>query len=237
LTKERVLLKISGESFGGKQNIFDRNLIYALGEEVKSCVEIGYQIAILPGGGNIVRGDEQKENFPELKNSDVPDYIGMLSTIQNGLFLQEILELVFKLETRVMSALDGHMLYEQWIPRKADHHLKRGRVIILVGGTANPGFSTDMAMVIRARQIHASFVLKGTKVEGIYDKDPKNCPDAVFVPQISYSEYVEKQLKIVNTPAVEQARKYQMKIRVFDLFKKGNLKRILTQNDIGSVIQ
>ena len=242
MAKQRVLLKLGGEALGSKvTKMFHGIAIDSLGQEIVSNSHT-HQFAIVVGGGNIFRGDEIKidESLypPNEKQSPVPDYMGMLATVQNGILLQDLLERRFDLEIRVMNVLDksSNEMYEPWIPRRAKHHLNKDRIVILVGGTGNPGFSTDMAMVLRAHQIDADIVLKGTKVDGIYDKDPIQYPDAKFIREITHSEYVKRGLKIIDTAAVEQARKFKMGIGVFNLFKKDNLRRVLTEKDIGSVI-
>jgi len=160
----------------------------------------------------------------------------MLATIINAIILQDVLEKDFRLQTRVMSALEVRTTAEPYIRRRAINHLSKGRIVILAGGTGNPDFSTDTAMILRAHEIGATVVLKGTKVAGIYDKDPKEDSEAQFMQEVSYMDFLNRGLKIVDQTAVTQAMNHSIEIRVFDIFTKGNLKKILVDKDIGSVI-
>lgn len=235
MAKERVLLKISGESLSGQANFgIKREALNSIAEEITS-VENLFELAIVIGGGNLIRGRQLKKEV-RLQDSTVADYAGMMATIINAIILQEVLEKDFGLQTRVMSALEVRSIAEPFIRRMAISHLEKGRIVILAGGTGNPDFSTDTAMVLRAHEVGASMVLKGTKVEGIYDKDPKTDPAAKFMPEVSYMDFLNMGLGIVDKTAVTQAMNHSIEIRVFDIFTKGNLKRVLVDRNIGSVI-
>ena len=234
--KETVLLKISGESLSGEGNHgLSRSPLEFIGEEVVS-VSHTHQLAIVVGGGNIIRGAKLKQ---EIFRKDVvsADYMGMLSTIINALALQTFLENEYGLDTRVMSALEAHQVCEPYIVRKALGHLSKGRIVICAGGIGTPNFSTDTTMVIRAHEAGARIALKGTKVDGIYDRDPKKEADAKFVQEIAYLDYLNKKLGIVDATAVTQAMNHGIEIKVFNFFVRGNLRRVLVEKNIGSVIR
>lgn len=233
--EKRVLLKISGESLSGQANFgLERGPLNFIAEEIVS-IENLFELAIVVGGGNLIRGQKLKKEVC-LQDSVVADYAGMLATIINAIILQEVLEKDFGLKTRVMSALEVPPFAELFIRRKAMSHLEKERVVILAGGIGNPDFSTDTAMILRAHEIGASMVLKGTKVEGVFDKDPKLNPDAKFMPEISYMNFLNRGLEIVDKTAVIKAMDHNIEIRIFDIFAKGNLKKVLTDGNIGSVI-
>lgn len=233
--EKRVLLKISGESLGEQtgSNI-KREALDFIAEEIVS-IENLFELAIVVGGGNLIRGQKLKQEVC-LQDSVVADYAGMLATIINAIILQEFLEKNFGLKTRVMSALEVPPFAELFVRRKAMSHLEKERVVILAGGIGNPDFSTDTAMVLRAHEIGANVVLKGTKVEGIFDEDPKLNPDAKFLPEVSYMDFLNRGLKIVDKTAVTKAMDHNIEIRIFDIFTKGNLKKVLMEGNIGSVI-
>ena len=234
MDKERVLLKISGESLGGGVTPYHRDGLTFIAEEIVT-VSHSHELAIVVGGGNIVRGADLKQNL-FLRNTVVADWIGMQATIMNALALQEFLERDYGLDTRVLSALEVNKVCEPYVVRKALSHLRKGRIVILAGGLGTPNFSTDTTMVQRASELDTSLVLKGTKVDGVYDKDPNLHTDAKLLTDVSYMEYLNKHLKIVDATAVTQAMNKGIEIRILNFFIKGNLRRVLTQKDIGSVI-
>lgn len=237
MAKERVLLKISGESLSG-EGLFGhtRKAVNFIGEEIVS-VSHTHELSIVVGGGNIIRGRKLKEEFFG-RDTVVADFMGMLATIMNAIALQEILEKDFGLTTRVLGAIGMNKICEEFIVRKAKDHLEKGRINLFAGGTGNPDFSTDMAMILRAHEIEAKTVLKGTKVDGIFDMDPVGNKDAVFIPEISYMDFLNRnpELKIVDSTAVTQARNHGIEIRIFNFFVRGNLKKALVDRNIGSVI-
>ncbi|OGN07338.1 MAG: hypothetical protein A3B86_01120 [Candidatus Yanofskybacteria bacterium RIFCSPHIGHO2_02_FULL_38_22b] len=234
MDKQRVLLKISGESLGGSSLTYNRDGMAFIGEEIVS-VSHTHELAIVVGGGNIIRGATLKKDLFQ-RDTVVADWIGMQATIMNALALQEFLEKDYGLDTRVLSALEVNKVCEPYVVRRALSHLRKGRIVILAGGIGAPNFSTDTTMVQRASELETPLVLKGTKVDGVYNKDPKSNIDAEFLPEISYMDYLNKKLKIVDATAVTQAMNHGIEIRIFNFFIQGNLRRILTQKDIGSVI-
>ena len=243
MAKERVLLKISGETL---LKVFDepsetqtkigynRKAINFIAEEIVSVKDL-FELAVVIGGGNLIRGTQLREEVL-LQDGVVADYAGMLGTVVNAIVFQEILEKDFGLETRVQTGLEVKSVAEPFIRRKAVSHLRKGRIVIFAGGTGNPDFSTDTAMVLRAYEIGASLILKGTKVDGIFDKDPNSFKDASFIPQVSYIDYLNRHLKIVDETAVTLASKHSLVLKVFNIFKEGNLRKILTGENIGSKI-
>lgn len=234
MSKSRVLLKISGESFSGTTPPYERSGPAFIADEITS-IAASHEIVIVTGGGNIVRGNELKRNFFK-RETIVADWMGMLAVVMNALALQDILENEYGLDTRVLSALEVNKVCEPYIVRKALSHLRKGRIVILAGGLGAPNFSTDTTMVQRASELGIKLVLKGTKVDGVYDKDPKKYPDAKPIKEVSYMDYLQMNLGIIDSTAITQARNHGIEIRIFNFFKKGNLRQILTQGDIGSVI-
>ena len=234
MEKQRVLLKISGESFSGTTPPYERSGPAFIADEITS-IAASHEIVIVTGGGNIVRGNNLKKNFFK-RDTIVADWIGMLAVIMNALALQDFLENEYGLDTRVLSALEVNKVCEPYVVRKALSHLRKGRIVILAGGLGAPNFSTDTTMVQRASELDIKLVLKGTKVDGVYNKDPKQHADAQAIKELSYMEYLQMNLSIVDSTAVTQARNHNIEIRIFNFFEKGNLRRILTHSDIGSVI-
>lgn len=233
-TKERVLLKISGESLGGEGKFgLNREPMDFIAQEIASLGGL-FELALVIGGGNIIRGTQLKREVRI--DSAVADYAGMTSTIINAIVFQDVLEKDYGLKTRVLSALEIRSIAEPYIRRRAIHHLEEERVVIFAAGTGNPDFSTDTAMVLRAHEVGATLALKGTKVDGIFDKDPKQHSDAVPISQIGYMDYLNRGLKILDSTAVTLARDKGIKIKVFNIFTKGNLRRVLVNQDIGSEI-
>lgn len=231
-----VLLKFSGEALGGKSRIgFDKDAMDFLAGEITSVRDM-CKLAVVVGGGNLIRGSRLKQEAG-LKDSVVADYAGMLATVINAITFQEVLERKFGLDTRVMSAIEARAVAEPYLRRKALSHLEKGRVVILAGGTGNPDFSTDTAMVLRAHEIGATVVLKGTKVDGIFDKDPERFKDAKPIRRIRYSDYLNKRLEIMDATAVTLAQKHNLVLRIFNIFKKDNLKKVLLGEPIGSTIR
>lgn len=236
MTKERVLLKIGGESFSGEGLFgYDKNALEFVGEEILS-VENSHEISIVVGGGNFIRGAQLKKEIFE-RDTVVADYIGMLMTVANAILLEEFFKIRFNLKVVAMSALEVRQVCEPYIFKKAHNHLAKERINIIGGGIGRPDFSTDTSMVIMAHELGAGVVLKGTKVDGIFDRDPKNNPEAKFIPEISYLDYLNRGLQIIDSSAVTKAMEHGIKIVIFNFFKKGNLKRVLVNHDIGSVIK
>ncbi|MBI2057945.1 MAG: UMP kinase [Candidatus Yanofskybacteria bacterium] len=235
MAKERVLLKISGESLSGEGKTgHDRKAMDFLAKEILTVKDL-FELAIVVGGGNLIRGTTLKKEVL-LQDGVVADYAGMVATIINAAVFQNVLEEDFGLETRVASALEVKEVAELFIRRKVISHLNKGRVVLLAAGTGKPDFSTDTAMVLNAHEIGAKIILKGTKVDGIFDRDPKKDDAAVLIPNISYIDYLNRNLNIVDTTAVTLARNHSLRIKVFNIFKEGNLRKILTGENIGSEI-
>lgn len=234
LKYKRVLLKISGEGLQGGNNYgISAEQIDEIGNEIVLAKQAGAEIGLVVGGGNIFRGlSGAKIGFDRASG----DYMGMLATVINALAMQVILEKK-GLHTRVLSAIEMRQLAETYIRRRAIHHLEKGRVIILAAGTGNPYFTTDTAAALRAIEIGADIVLKGTKVDGIYSADPVKNPDAEFFEEIVYTDVLEKNLRIMDLTAVTLCAENKIPILVFNLFEKGNLARVLRGEKIGTLVQ
>jgi len=231
---KRVVLKISGETFSGKHKFgFLSEAIQHVAEEIK-LVSQKCELAIVVGGGNIFRGSREGKALNLKRN--VADYAGMQATTINGLILCDFLENQ-GIETRLMSALRNEQVAETYIWKRAVRHLEKGRVVVLAGGTGNPSVTTDMAMVIRAIELNAEVALKGTKVDGVFDKDPEKHPDAVLLTSVTRNEFSRLKLKILDPAAVSHAEENKIEICVFNIFEpKGNLKKAIAGESIGSLI-
>ncbi len=229
----RILLKLSGEILAGDRGFgVDPAKAKALAGEVKSVRDLGVEVGVVIGGGNIIRGE-----LAEVQGMDrvSADYLGMLATIINAITLQDALEKE-DCETRTLTAISISQLAEPYIRRRAIRHLTKGRVVILAGGTGNPYFSTDTAAVLRATEIEASAVLKGTKVDGVYNKDPMKYDDAERFESISYKEVISEDLKVMDITAVTMARENSLPIVVFDVNQAGNLAKILSGENNGTTV-
>ncbi len=225
---KRVLLKLSGEALMGERSYgIDTNVAEAVAQEIKEIYELDVQIAIVVGGGNIFRGVSKSAGNMDRSSAD---YIGMLATVMNAVVLQDALE---KLDvyTRVMSAVDIPQLAEPFIRRRAMRHLEKGRVVIFAAGTGNPFFTTDSAAALRALEIKADIILKGTKVDGIYTADPMINPDAARFERISYQEVLEKQLKVMDASSISLCMENGLPIMVFNMRESGNILRAV-QGDL-----
>ena len=229
----RILLKLSGEALLGKNSYGidnDRLVVYA--EEIKQIHKQGVEIAIVIGGGNIFRGlSGSKDGIDRVQ----ADYMGMLATVINGLALQNALENM-DIPTRLQSAIKMESIAEPFIKRKATRHLEKGRVVIFASGTGNPYFTTDSAAVLRAIEINADVILKGTRVDGIYNKDPEKNKEAVKFDNISFEETIKKGLKIMDTTAFTLSKENELPIIVFDMNTKGNLTRVIMGEKVGTKV-
>lgn len=231
---KRILLKLSGEALMGEQNYgIDTNIAESVAKEIKAVHELGVEVAIVVGGGNIFRGVSKSAG-----NMDraAADYIGMLATVMNAVVLQDALEKqdVF---TRVMSAIDIPQLAEPFIRRRAVRHLEKMRVVIFAAGTGNPYFTTDSAAALRACEIKAEVIFKATKVDGIYSADPMKDPTATRFETISYQEVLEKQLKVMDTSAISLCMDNKLPIMVFNMKKSGNIiKAVSGDTSIGTLV-
>jgi len=229
----RVLLKLSGEVLGGETGIgIDPNAVQSMAEQICEVRDLGVQVVVVIGGGNIFRGLSGSERGIERATGD---YMGMLATIINSLALQDALEKLGA-PTRVQSAIAMSQIAEPFIRRRAVRHLEKGRVVIFGGGTGNPYFSTDTAAALRANEIGAEVVLKATKVDGIYDSDPKKNPNAKRFDKITYIEALQRQLKVMDSTAFSLCLDNKMPIVVFDFFKAHNMKRVVMGEKVGTLV-
>jgi uridylate kinase len=230
---QRVLLKLSGEALMGDQafGISQKMLDYVAGE-IQSIYALGVELAVVVGGGNIFRGVAASSHGMERTSAD---HMGMLATIMNSLAIQDALEKK-GIQTRVQTAISMHEVAEPYIRRRAARHLERGRIVIFAAGTGNPYFTTDTAAVLRAQEIHAEILFKATKVDGLYDADPVDNPKAKRYDDITYMEVIEKQLKVMDMTAISLAMDNHLPLVVFNLKKKGNIKRVGCGEVIGTYI-
>ena len=233
MSYKRVLLKLSGEALLGEKSYgVDPKRILAYSEEIKEIIDSGVEIAIVIGGGNIFRGVSGASNGIDRVQAD---YMGMLATVINGLALQSSLE-DLKVQTRLQTAFKIEEVAEPYIKRKAVRHLEKKRVVIFSGGTGNPFFTTDSAAVLRAIEINADIILKGTRVDGIYNNDPEKNKDAVKFKQISYDEAIAKKLKVMDSTAFTLSKENELPIIVFNMNKPGNLKKIINGKEVGTIV-
>ena len=233
MSYKRVLLKLSGEALLGEKSYgVDPKRILAYSEEIKEIIDSGVEIAIVIGGGNIFRGVSGASNGIDRVQAD---YMGMLATVINGLALQSSLE-DLKVQTRLQTAFKIEAVAEPYIKRKAVRHLEKKRVVIFSGGTGNPFFTTDSAAVLRAIEINADIILKGTRVDGIYNNDPEKNKDAVKFKQISYDEAIAKKLKVMDSTAFTLSKENELPIIVFNMNKAGNLKKIIMGEKVGTIV-
>jgi uridylate kinase len=229
----RVLLKLSGEALlGSRQYGVDPEFCRTIAEQVARVKELGVQIGIVVGGGNIFRGLAASARGMDRATGD---YIGMLATVMNGLALQDALEKV-GVPTRVMTAIAMHEVAEPYIRRRAVRHLEKGRVIIFVAGTGNPYFTTDSAAALRAVEIGAEVLLKATKVDGVYDSDPLTNPGAQRYARLDYSDLLRDQLKVMDAAAVSLCMENDLPIVVFDLNERDNIVRVARGEPVGTLI-
>ncbi len=230
---KRVILKLSGEIFQGKEKFgIDTEVIKRLTEEIVCVYKKGVEIGIVVGGGNFIRGAKNPHREIDRVTSD---YMGMLGTLMNALALQNVIENE-GVTTRLQSGIEVKSLAEPFIRRRAIRHLEKGRILIFACGTGSPYFTTDTASVLRAIELKADIILKGTKVDGVYDRDPVLYPDAVRYERISYDKFIEKDLKVMDITAVALAKNENLPIVVFNIMKENNLVRLVEGNEIGTVI-
>ncbi len=225
LAYRRVLLKISGEALMGEQNYgIDVDVARMVAEELKAVHELGVQIAVVVGGGNIFRGVSRSAGNMD---RSAADYIGMLATVMNAVVLQDALEKL-QVQTRVMSAIDIPQLAEPFIRRRAVRHLEKDRIVIFAAGTGNPYFTTDSAAALRALEIKADIILKATKVEGVYNADPMQDATAVRYDSITYQQVLERQLKVMDASAISLCMDNNLPIVVFNMRQAGNITRVVS---------
>ena len=229
----RILLKLSGEVLAGKQDFgIDPQMASQLALEIKSIHELNVSIGLIIGAGNIFRGMEAATKGMERVTGD---YLGMLATIMNAISLQDALEKE-DVETRTLSAITVSQIAEPYIRRRALRHLDKNRVVIVAGGTGNPYFTTDTAAALRAKELKANVLLKGTKVDGVYDKDPVLYSDAKKYNEISYSKVLKKNIRIMDLTAITLCKENALPIHVFNINKSGDLKKVILGQSIGTTI-
>jgi uridylate kinase len=229
----RVLLKLSGEALMGDKNFgFDNAVIAQYAADIKTIVDLGVQVAIVIGGGNIYRGMNEKETGIERAHGD---YMGMLATVINGMAMQAGLEKI-GVFTRLQSAIKMEQIAEPYIRRRAIRHLEKGRVVIFGAGTGNPYFTTDTAGSLRAIEITADVILKGTRVDGIYTADPEKDKNAKKYSTITYQECITNNLKVMDMTAFTLCMENDLPIIVFDMNRPGNLKRVVTGDQVGTLV-
>lgn len=222
---KRVLVKFSGEALAGEAGYgIDTKILNYIASEIKELVNEGVEVAIVVGGGNIIRGVSAAADGIITRTSG--DYMGMLATVINGVAIQEALEYC-GLEARLQSAIDMQEIGEAFIVRRARRHLEKGRVVVFAGGTGNPFFTTDTAATLRASEIGAELLIKATKVDGVYDKDPNKFDDAVKLESLSYDQALTEHIKVMDDTAIAQAKENKLPIAVCNMFEKGNLLAIV----------
>lgn len=231
---KRILLKISGEVLWGKRGSgIDPEMVSSIAQQIKEVQQMGIEVGIMVGGGNIFRGWSAAKIGMDRVSAD---YMGMLATVINALALQDALEKK-KLFTRVMTAIHMEEVAEPYIRRRAIRHLEKERVIIMAAGTGNPYFSTDTAAALRAIEIEAQVIMKGTKVDGVYSDDPQKNPRAKMFKSLSYLEVLNRQLKVMDTTAISLCMDNRLPIIVFNLQKEGNLRKIIEGKKIGTTVK
>ncbi|HEY2513532.1 MAG TPA: UMP kinase [Polyangiaceae bacterium] len=235
LRYKRIVLKLSGEALCGTTGGFGiaPDVLRSLAAELADVHALGVQCGIVVGGGNIFRGLKGASQGMDRAQSD---YMGMLATVINSLALQDALEKA-NVPTRVQTAIEIRQVAEPYIRRRAVRHLEKGRMVIFAGGTGNPYFSTDTAAALRAMEIHADALFKATKVEGVYDRDPVRFPDAQMYPKMSFDRFLADRIGVMDSTAVTLCRDNGLKIRVFKLMTRGNIKRVVFGEPVGTVVE
>ncbi len=231
---KRVLLKLSGESLMGKQSFgIEPNMLVHYAQQIKELSESGIEVAVVIGGGNIFRGLQAKDSGIERVQGD---YMGMLATVINGMAIQSALESI-GVYTRLITAIKMEQIAEPYIRRKAIRHLEKGRVVIFSAGTGSPYFTTDSAAALRANEINADVILKGTRVDGIYTADPEKDPSATKFDEISFAKVISMGLNVMDMTAFTLCQENNLPIIVFDINRKENLQRIIQGEPVGTLVQ
>ncbi|OPX34755.1 UMP kinase [candidate division KSB1 bacterium 4484_188] len=231
---KRILLKLSGESLAGPVGYgIDSAVLKQYAAEIKSVAELGVQIGVVVGGGNIFRGISKAAKEVDRVSAD---YMGMLATVINGMALQSALENM-NVFTRVQTAIPMEQVAEPFIRRRAIRHLEKGRIVIFAAGTGNPYFTTDSAAVLRAIEMEAEVILKGTRVDGVYSDDPEKNPNAQFFPELKYMEVVKQGLRVMDPTAITLSMDNRLPIIVFNMSKAGNLKKVILGEPIGTKVR
>lgn len=232
---KRIVLKLSGEALmGGLRYGIDPAILSSIAQEIKEVRELGVEVAVVIGAGNFFRGVKVADKTGIGRST--ADYIGMLATVINGLALQDAMEKI-GVFTRVMTAIEMHALAEPYIRRRAVRHLEKDRVVIFVGGTGNPYFTTDTAAALRAAEIGAAVILKATKVDGVYTDDPFVNKKATKFDRLKYIDVLKKRLKVMDSTAISLCMDNDMPIIIFNLNKKGNIKRVVLGERIGTIVK
>jgi uridylate kinase len=230
----RVLLKLSGEALMGSESYgIDSLILRQISEEINEIYQLGVEIALVIGGGNIFRGISGASRGMDRSTAD---YIGMLATVMNALALQQALEKL-GIPTRVQSAIDIKEVAEPYIRRRAIRHLEKGRIVIFAAGTGLPFFTTDTTAALRASEIGAEIFMKATKVDGVYPADPMKDPSVIKYDRITFTEVLQKNLRVMDATAISLAREQDMKIVIFNLMNKGNIKRVILGESVGTVVE
>jgi uridylate kinase len=233
---KRIVLKLSGEALQGKKTHgIDHSVLISLARQIKEIKNLKVDVAIVLGGGNIFRGQENTDFKGLDMDRTVADYMGMLATVINGLALQDVLE-KRNMPTRVMTAIEMERIAEPYIRRRAIRHLEKGRIIIFVAGTGNPYFTTDTAAALRAMEINADAILKATRVDGVYSADPLKVKNARKFSKLKYIDVLKKGLKVMDATAVSLCMDNKLPIVVFNMNKEGNIKRVIMGEKIGTVV-
>ncbi|MGB0331451.1 MAG: UMP kinase [Planctomycetota bacterium] len=234
MTYRRVLLKMSGEALGAADTGHGISApdVQKIARQVVRVCELGVEVAMVVGGGNILRGAEFSELGGHRANAD---YMGMLGTVINALAMSDALESQ-GLETRVMTALEIRQVAEPFVRRRAERHLRRGKAVILGAGTGNPFFTTDSAAALRANELGCDVLLKATKVDGVYSADPKLDPSATRYEDLTYDQVLLKNLKVMDSTAISMCRDHGLPVIVFDMFKEGNLERVVAGERVGTLV-
>ena len=231
---QRVLLKLSGEALAGEQGYgIDPQVISSIAAEIKEVVDLGVQVALVIGGGNIFRGLAASSKGMDRASAD---YMGMLATVMNSLAMQDALEKQ-GVVTRVQSAIEMQQIAEPYIRRRAVRHLEKGRVVIFSAGTGNPYFTTDTAASLRAMEINAEVILKATKVDGVYTSDPMKNSDAVKLPTLTYLEVLQKGLQVMDATATSLCMDNNLPMIIFDLTQRGNIQKVVLGEQIGTIVK
>lgn len=233
---KRIVLKLSGEALQGKQSHgIDHAVLVSISRQIKEIRDLGVDVAIVLGGGNIFRGQENTGLRGLDMDRSVADYMGMLATVIDGLALQDVLEKMH-MPTRVMTAIEMQRIAEPYIRRRAIRHLEKGRIVIFVAGTGNPYFTTDTAAALRAMEIGADAILKATKVDGVYSADPLKVKGAKKFDRLKYIDVLKKGLKVMDATAVSLCMDNKLPIEVFNLNIEGNIKRVVLGEKIGTIV-
>jgi uridylate kinase len=234
---KRIVLKLSGEALQGKKSHgIEQAFLVSIARQIKEIKDLGVEVALVLGGGNIFRGQENTASRGLDMDRAVADYMGMLATIINGLALQNVLE-TQGMPTRVMTAIEMQKIAEPYIRRRAIRHLEKGRVVIFVAGTGNPYFTTDTAAALRAVEIGADVILKATKVDGVYSADPLKVKNARRFSSLKYIDVLSKGLKVMDATAISLCMDNKLPIIVFDLNRSGNIKKVVLGEIVGTVVK